>query len=145
MSVKPIPEGYHTVTPYLVVKGVSQLLDFLKQAFGAEEIHRSAMPDGTVMHAEIQIGNSRVMLGEAKGEHKPSQSMLYLYVEDTDAMYKRAMQAGGISIMEPTNQFYGDRNAGVKDHCDNQWWIATHVEDVSAEEMEKRMKTAKAC
>jgi PhnB protein len=103
------------------------------------------MPDGTVMHAEIQIGNSRVMLGEAKGEHKPSQSMLYLYVEDTDAMYKRAMQAGGISIMEPTNQFYGDRNAGVKDHCDNQWWIATHVEDVSAEEMEKRMKTAKAC
>ena len=143
MSVKPIPEGYHTVTPYLVVQGVSQLLEFLKQAFAAKEIYRSALPDGTVMHAEIEIGNSRVMLGEAKGEYKPTPSMLYLYVEDTDAVYKRAIEAGGISVMEPANQFYGDRNAGIKDRCDNQWWIATRIENLSAEEIAERAKTAK--
>ncbi len=138
MAVKPIPEGFHTVTPYIVVEGVPKLIDFLKQAFEAKEINRHAQPDGTIMHAEVKIGDSIVMMGEARGEHKPMPSMLYLYVKDADAVYKRAVQAGATSVMEPADQFYGDRSGGVKDLCGNQWWIATHKEDVSPEEMTKR-------
>ena len=93
MAVKPIPEGYHTVTPYLVVEGVPKLIEFLKAAFGAREIHRTALPDGSVMHAEVQIGDSRVMMGEASGGMKPIPAMLYLYVPDVDAVYERAVRA----------------------------------------------------
>lgn len=138
MVVKPIPEGFHTVTPYLLVKGVAQVLDFLKQAFDAKEITRSAMPDGTVMHAQVKIGDSFVMMGEAGGPWQPMPGSIYLYVPDTDATYKRALKAGATSVMEPADQFYGDRNAGVKDSVGNMWWISTHVEDVSPEEMKKR-------
>ncbi len=142
MAVKPIPEGYHTVTPYLVGPGMSKLIDFLKQAFDAKEIMRMARPDGAIMHAEVRIGNSPVMMGEPQGDQKPLPAMLYLYVNDTDATYKRALQAGGTSIMEPSNQFYGDRNGAVRDPCGNQWYIATHVEDVPPEEMAKRAQAA---
>ncbi len=93
MAVKPIPQGYHSVTPYLVVDGAAKLLEFLKQAFGAEETSpRMARPDGTIMHAEIRIGDSRVMLGEPMGEFKPMPAALYVYVNDCDAVYKRALQ-----------------------------------------------------
>jgi uncharacterized glyoxalase superfamily protein PhnB len=138
MAVKPIPDGYHTVTPFLVLQGVARFIEFLQQAFGAEAKVCMRMPDGTVRHAEVRIGDSMVMMGEAGGEHKPMQSSLYLYVPDTDAVYRRALQAGATSIMEPADQFYGDRNAGVKDAWGNQWWIGTHKEDVPPEEMEKR-------
>jgi PhnB protein len=138
MVVKPIPEGYHTIIPYLVVQGAAQLIDFLKQAFGAEEILRMARPDGTIMHAEIKIGDSRVMIGEAQGEFTPMPAMLHLYVEDTDTVYRRALQAGATSLREPEGQFYGDRIGGVRDSFGNQWWIATHIEDVSTEEMARR-------
>ena len=138
MAVKPIPDGFHTVTPYLVVQGVSKLIDFLKQAFEAKEIERHSRPDGSIMHAQVQIGDSMVMMGEAMGEFQPMPAMIYVYVNDTDAVYKRALQAGATSVMEPADQFYGDRNAGVKDQCGNQWWIATHIEDVSPEELAKR-------
>ena len=138
MTVQPIPEGYHTVTPYLIVSGVPQLIDFLKQAFGAEEMVRMAQSDGTIGHAEVKIGTSRVMMGEAGGEFKPMPTMLHLYVEDTDAVYQRALQAGATSLMEPTDQFYGDRMSAVQDAFGNQWWIATHIEDVSHEEIAKR-------
>ena len=138
MTVQPIPEGYHTVTPYLIVSGVPQLIDFLKQAFGAEEMVRMAQSDGTIGHAEVKIGTSRVMMGEAGGEFKPMPTMLHLYVEDTDAVYQRALQAGATSLMEPTDQFYGDRMSAVQDAFGNQWWFATHVEDVSHEEIAKR-------
>lgn len=138
MAVKPIPDGFHTVTPYLLVNDVTKLIDFLKQAFDAQEIHRSSMPDGSVMHAQVQIGDSMVMMGKASDEYKPMPAMMYLYVEDMDKLYKRAIQAGGTSLREPTNEFYGDRVGGVKGPCGNQWWIATHVEDVSPEEMTKR-------
>ena len=138
MPVKPIPDGYHTVTPYLSGQGVATLSDFLQQAFDANETHRSLRPDGTIWHAEVQIGDSRVMMGEATDQWKPAASAIYLYVPDTDATYKRALQAGGTSLMEPADQFYGDRNAGVKYPCGNSWWIATHVEDVSPAEMERR-------
>jgi uncharacterized glyoxalase superfamily protein PhnB len=138
MTVKPIPEGYHTVTPYLVVQGAAQLVEFLKQAFEAEEIHRMALPDGTISHAEVKIGDSRVMLSEASGEYKPMPAMLHLYVKDTDAVYQRALQAGATSLREPEDQFYGDRLGGLRDSFGNQWWLATHIEDVSPEEMTRR-------
>jgi PhnB protein len=137
-NVKPIPDGYHTVTPYLIVPEVAKLIDFLTQAFEAKAGHRSTRPDGSIGHAEVTIGDSRVMMGEASAQWKSMPCAIYLYVNDTDATYKRALQAGATSLMEPANQFYGDRNAGVKDSAGNQWWIATHVEDVSPAEMEKR-------
>lgn len=142
MAVKPIPEGYNTVTPYLIVKGVPALIDFLKQAFDAKEIERHSQPDGSVMHAEVKIGDSILMMGEAAGKWSPMPAGFYLYVTDTDAVYKRAMQSGATSVMEPMDQFYGDRNAGVKDPSGNQWWIATHKEDVSREELAKRAEAA---
>jgi PhnB protein len=138
MAVKPIPDGYHSVTPYLVVQGVPKLLDFLRQAFGAQEVFRMARPDGTIMHAEIRIGDSVVMMGEPMGDMAPMPGSLYLYVNDTDAIYQRALQAGATSVMEPMDQFYGDRSAGVKDAVGNHWWIATHKEDVPPEELAKR-------
>ena len=138
MTVKPMPDGYHSVTPYLSVPGVAKLLDFLQQAFEAQELHRMPRPDGTIMHAEVRIGDSLVMMGEPMGSAQPMFGSLYLYVHDVDAVYKRALQAGATTTSEPADQFYGDRSAGVKDPVGNQWWIATHKEDVPPEEMAKR-------
>ena len=138
MAVKPIPEGFHTVTPYLTVKGIPQLIKFMKEAFDAKELFKMDNPDGAVMHAEIKVGDSIIMMGEAGENHQPMPCSLYLYVEDADKVYDRAIKAGATSIMKPADQFYGDRNAGVKDSSGNTWWIGTHIEDVSPEEMEKR-------
>lgn len=138
MAVKPIPEGFHSVTPYLVVRGVPRLLDFLKQAFDATERFRMPRPDGTIMHAEVRIGDSIVMMGEATGEMQPMPGSMYLYVADTDATYQRALQAGATSSMAPADQFYGDRSAAVTDPMGNRWWIATHREDVPPEELARR-------
>jgi len=137
-NVQPIPEGSHTITPYLVVEGVPKLIEFLKQAFGAQELGRMARPDGGVMHAEVKVGDSKLMMGEPMGDWKAKPCSLYLYVEDVDAVYQRAIQAGGTSVSEPSDQFYGDRTGGVIDPSGNYWGIATHVEDVSHEEMAKR-------
>ncbi len=138
MAVNPIPDGYHTVTPYLLVAGVPKLIEFMKKAFGGEETECMAMEDGTVMHAQVKIGDSIIMMGDPRGQCEPTPASLYLYAPDTDAVYRRAIEAGGESVMEPTDQFYGDRNAGVKDPVGNTWWIATHIEDVSPEELRKR-------
>lgn len=138
MAVKPIPDGYHTVTPVLTVADAAALIQFLKQAFEAKEVYRLDGPNGTVMHAEVRIGTSMVMLGEATHECKPSHATIALYVEDADALYKRALQAGAASVREPSDQFYGDRSAGVKDPAGNQWWIHTHIEDVPPEEIKRR-------
>ncbi len=138
MAVKAVPDGYHTITPYLAIPGVAKLLDFVKAAFGAEELERHGRPDGPVMHAQVRIGDSRVMMGEPHAPWPTMPAALYLYVPDTDATYRRALQAGATSVMEPADQFYGDRNAGVKDPCGNLWWIATHIEDVSEAELAKR-------
>jgi PhnB protein len=140
-KVKPIPEGHHTVTPYIVVTGVAKLIDFAKEVFGATEVHLSKRPDGTVMHAEIKIGDSIVMMGEG-AQFKAFPAMLHLYLEDCDAVYRRAIQAGAKSLREPADQLYGDRTGGVEDAFGNQWWIATHVEDVTPEEIERRAKAA---
>jgi len=138
MAVKAIPDGYHTVTPYLIVQGAGQLIDFLKLAFDAQETERITAPDGAIAHAEVRIGDSIVMMSDAGGERAPMPSGLYLYVNDTDAVYISALRAGATSIVEPADQFYGDRSAGVKDPVGNQWWIATHKEDVSPEELKRR-------
>jgi uncharacterized glyoxalase superfamily protein PhnB len=139
-AVKPIPDGYRTVTPYLVVRNVPRLIEFVQQAFGATELMRSLRPDGSVMHAEVSIGDSRVMMGEASGSWPPMPGCVHLYVVDTDALYHLALQAGATSLREPTNQFYGDRMAGVQDPVGNQWWIATRVENVSPIEVALRAK-----
>ena len=137
-SVQPIPDGSHTVTTYLVAEGIPKLIDFLKQAFGAQELARLALPDGKVAHAEVKIGDSKLMMGAAMGDWKAQPCSLYLYVEDVDAVHQRAVQAGGTSVRKPADQFYGDRTGGVMDPCGNYWGIGTHIEDVSHEEMEKR-------
>ena len=143
MPVKPIPDGYHSITPYLVVHGAAGIIEFAKQAFDAQEILRMPGPNGTVGHAEFRVGDSVVMIADAGSEHAQRPANLMLYVPDVDAVYERALKAGGISEREPSNQFYGDRSAGVSDPAGNRWWIATHVEDVSAEEMQRRMAQTK--
>ena len=144
MPVRHIPEGYHTVTPLVSVKGVGRLIEFMKKAFGATEHYRFESPDGGVMHAELRIGESVVMLGEAMPGSSPMPTGLYLYVEDADATYRKALEAGGESVEEPANRFWGDRVATIKDFAGNRWWIATHVEDVSSEELNRRAKHAMA-
>lgn len=143
-KVKPIPDGYHSVTPVLMVDGAARLVAFLKQAFDAKEKDLFLDPNGRVAHAEITIGDSIVQLSDATGEWKPIQVALLVYVSDTDATYKRALKAGGTSLREPADAFYGDRTGGVKDPFGNSWWIATHREDVSREELVRRMKAQRS-
>jgi PhnB protein len=137
-AVKPIPDGYHNVQPYMIVRGAKGLLEFVKKTFDAKETELMAGPDGTVMHAEVKIGDSTVMMSDAQGPWQPTQAALYVYVPNVDETYKRALAAGATSAMEPSDQFYGDRHGGVKDSWGNFWWIATRVEDVSKEEMQRR-------
>jgi PhnB protein len=136
--VEPVPEGYRTVTPYLIVGNATRLLDFLAQAFGAHERMRMPGPNETIGHAEVTIGDSVVMVADANEQFPTRTGTIHLYVEDCDDTYSRALEAGGTSAREPTTEFYGDRMAGVDDPFGNQWWIATHVEDVSPEEMQRR-------
>jgi uncharacterized glyoxalase superfamily protein PhnB len=138
MPVDPIPAGYHSVTPYLVVKDGDKTLQFLQRGLGAELKGRHNLPNGRLMHAEVLIGDSPVMIGEARDAHRPMPCMLYLYVRDCDAAYERALAAGAQSVQEPVNQFYGDRSGGVVDAEGNQWWFGTRVEEVSPEELERR-------
>jgi len=142
MPVKPIPDGHHTVTPYLIVPDAAGQIVFLERAFDAKEVGRFPGPDGRIMHAEVRIGDSVVMMGEVAGARKPMPAVLHVYALDTDALYKRALQAGATSIREPADQFYGDRSAGVRDAAGNEWWIATHIEDVSLDEMKRRAAAA---
>jgi PhnB protein len=128
MAVKPIPEGYHSVTPYLIVEGVERLIEFLKRAFDAKEILRTTGGAGGI-HAEVRIGDSVVMMGDAGRGFAAMPASIYLYLNDVDTAYQRALQAGASSLEEPADQPYGDRRAGVKDSCGNIWWIATHIKD----------------
>jgi uncharacterized glyoxalase superfamily protein PhnB len=139
MAVKTVPEGYHTVTPYLVVPDAAAVIDFVTAAFGATLLHAARRPDGSIMHAEVQVGDSRVMIGQSAD--RAMRAMLYLYVPDVDATYRQAVAAGGVSIAEPADQFYGDRHGAVSDPAGNQWWIATHFEDVSPDEVARRAQS----
>ena len=140
MSVNPIREGFHTITPYLAVNQAAELIEFLKNAFDAEQTHFGRRPDGSIMHAELRIGDSMVMIGEATKEFGPMPTNIYLYVTECDVVYKQALEAGGQSIFEPTDMPSGERYGGVKDPCDNVWWVATHFEDVTPEEEQQRWK-----
>jgi PhnB protein len=143
MAVRPVPEGFHTVTPYLVVKDAAALVDFMQRAFGARDAQVARTPDGVVVHADVIIGDSHVMVGQAGGSNPPFPGMIYLYVPDCDATYAQSLKAGGTSLQPVATQFYGDRHGAVNDPWGNQWWIATHVEDVGPDELERRMKTAR--
>lgn len=138
--VHHIPQGHHTVTPYLVVPDGDALVEFMEKAFGARVVDRNYDGEGRLMHADLVVGDSHVMLGQANEQFSATRAMVHLYVEDVDATYRRALDAGAESIREVSDQFYGDRSGGVQDPSGTQWWIATHVEDVSPEEMERRMR-----
>ena len=149
-NVKPIPEGYHAVTPYLIVKGAAKAIEFYKQAFGAIETFRMPQPDGKIGHAEIQIGDSRIMLADEFLERNirgpeslgGTPVMIHLYIDDVDTVGKRAVAAGAKEIRPVQNQFYGDRSGMFADPFGHQWNIATHVEDLSVEEVGKRAAAA---
>jgi PhnB protein len=147
MAVKPIPEGYHTITPYLIVKGAARAIEFYKQAFGATEIMRYPGPNDTIMHAEIKIGDSVVMLADepAGGEFRTPQALggstvgLMIYVQDVDRVFKNAVSLGARETRPVQDQFYGDRSGNLTDPYGHIWTIATHKEDVSQQEMQRRM------
>ncbi len=148
MAAKPIPLGYHTLTPYINIKGAAEAIEFYKKAFGAKEVGRITMASGVIAHAEIEIGDSKIMLAEESaqwGNKSPvtlggSPVCLCLYVEDVDAVFARALAAGAkvTDGMEVKDQFYGDRTGSVTDPFGHKWTIMTHKEDVSFEEMQKR-------
>ncbi len=145
-NVSPVPPGYNSVTPYLVVSDAAKAIEFYKQAFGATEVSRMEGPHGKIGHAELRIGNSMLMLSdEMPGWGNPSPATLggspvslFLYLEDVDSVYSRALQAGAQSTMEPTDQFWGDRYGKIIDPFGHNWGLATHVEDVSPEEIARR-------
>jgi len=138
-QAKPIPEGFHSVTPYLVVDGAAKIIRFIKEAFGAQPVFEPmTRPDGKIMHAQYRIGDSIVMISDSSERAKPTSCMLHLYVPNVDAVFEKAVKAGGVSEQEPANQFYGDRSGGLRDPAGNRWYIATHVEDVAPAELKKR-------
>ena len=148
MAIKPIPAGYHTLTPYINIKGAVEAIEFYKKAFGAKEIGRITMAGGTIAHAEIQIGDSKIMLAEESEQwgNKSPQTLggspvcLCLYVEDVDVVFAQALAAGATVTgeMEVKDQFYGDRSGSLTDPFGHKWTIMTHKEDVSFEEMQER-------
>lgn len=152
-KVKPIPEGYHTLTPYLIIKGAADAIEFYKQAFNAIEIMRMPQPDGRIGHAQIKIGDSQIMLADefpemnAYGPQEGVRSpvMLHLYVEDVDSLFNQAVAAGASVLRPLQDQFYGDRSGGLIDPFGHVWYMATHIEDLSPEELHERAAKAKPC
>jgi PhnB protein len=143
---RAIPEGYHSITPYLVIKGAANAIDFYKRAFGATEVMRMASPDGKIGHAEITIGDSRIMLADEYPEmgHRSPQSIggtgvsLMVYLENVDEVFNRAVAAGARQLQPVKDQFYGDRSGTLRDPFGHEWTLSTHVEDVSPDEMRRR-------
>ena len=150
MPVKSIPEGYHSVTPYLIVRGAADAIEFYKKAFGAVELFRMPAPGGKIGHAEIKVGDSPIMLADEHPEigYNGPQSLggspvsLMIYVDDVDAVFNRAVEAGAVVKEAPQDKFYGDRMGTLTDPYGHRWHVATHQEDVSPEEMERRAKAA---
>ena len=151
-KVKPIPEGHNSVSPYLIVNGADRALDFYKKAFGATELMRFSAPVGKIGHAEVRIGDTVVMIADEHPDHDAhaprkfggSPVSLHLYLDDVDAVWARATAAGGKVKQPLTHQFYGDRNGALEDPIGHTWHLSSHVEDVSAEEIARRMKTMTA-
>jgi PhnB protein len=149
-KVKPVPDGYHTATPYLTVQGAADAIDFYKRAFGAQELFRMPGPGGKIMHAEIRIGDSPIMLADESniGETKAPQTLkgstagIFLYLEDVDTTFQKALRAGAKQNAAVENMFWGDRFGKLTDPFGQVWMLATHIEDVSPSEIEKRMAAA---
>ncbi len=137
-GIRPVPEGYHVVTPWIISRDTAELLDFVREAFGAEEMGRVPAEDGSIGHAEFRIGDSIVMAFDAKEGWPDTPGFFRLYVEGGDEVYRRALEAGAVSVTEMTDLFFGDRVGRVRDPQGNVWWIQTRVEEVGPEEMEKR-------
>lgn len=150
MSVKAVPDGYHTLTPHLILNDASSAIEFYKKAFGAEEIHRMADPAGKIMHAEIQIGDSRLMLGEEYPEYgiQSAKSLggspvtVSLYVDNADKVFETAVAAGATAIMPMADQFWGDRYGKLTDPYGHTWAIMQHIKDMTPEEMGKAAEEA---
>jgi uncharacterized glyoxalase superfamily protein PhnB len=132
------PEGFHSVTPYLTVQGASRLIEFLKQAFGAEQLGVYPKPDGTIGHACMKVGNSMVELADGTDQWPPMPCALHVYVPNVDIVHEQAVKAGGISLHAPVDQVYGERSSVVRDMCGNNWYIATRTETLTEEEIVKR-------
>lgn len=150
MSVNPIPEGYHSVTPYLIVKGAAKAIDYYKKVFGAIEIMRMPGPNGSVGHAELKIGDSIIMLAdEQQGNYRSPEGLggspvsLMVYVDDVDKTFKQAISSGAKETRALQDQFYGDRSGNLVDPFGHVWTVATHKEDVSEAEMQRRMSQMK--
>ncbi len=149
-AVKPIPDGYHSVTPYLIIRGAADALEFYKKAFGAIELFRMQQPDGKVGHAEMKIGDSAIMLADEHPEMKVvgpqtlggTSVSLLIYVENVDEFFKHALSSGATEQRPVEDKFYGDRGGSLADPYGHVWHIATHTEDLSPEEMEKRAAAA---
>jgi PhnB protein len=149
-TVRPIPDGYHTATPYLICNGAADAIEFYKKAFGAVEVMRMPMPGGKLGHAEIKIGDSNIMLADESPEngiHSPQHfggtpASVLLYVEQVDTVFKQAVSAGAKAVRPPQDMFYGDRTSWIIDPFGHSWYIHTHVKDVSPEEMRKAMQHA---
>ncbi len=148
MSVKPIPDGYHTVTPYLIVDGAADAIEFYEKGLGASELMRLPGPGGKLMHAEIQVGNSRIMLADEvpeMGFRGPktlggAAVSICLYVEDVDSLFQQAVDAGATQLRPLQDQFYGDRSGTLQDPFGHVWTMATHVEDLTPEQIAERMQ-----
>jgi PhnB protein len=145
MAVKPVPDGYHSVTPYLIIKGANRAIEFYKNSFGAQEIMRFPGPNGTIGHAELRIGDSVIMLADEQQSHRGPEAFggspvsLMIYVPDVDKAFKQAIANGAKETRPVQDQFYGDRSGNLVDPFGHVWTVSTHVEDVSAEEMQRRM------
>jgi|EndMetStandDraft_4_1072995.scaffolds.fasta_scaffold229214_1 PhnB protein len=138
MAQKFIPEGYPQLSPYLIVDEPAALIQFIADVFGAKETRRHEDDKGRIAHAEMRIGDAVIMMGGASEAWPAAPAAMYVYVEDTDAAYQRGLAAGATSLQEPADQFYGDRSAGIRDRFGNQWFIGTHLEKVSEEELKRR-------
>jgi len=143
MSIKPIPKGFHAITPYLFTKGAGRLIDFVSAAFEGELIFQQKRPDGATMHATMRIGDLMLMLADPTDEFGAMPTSIYLYVTDCDAVYQRALNSGGASVFPIMTLPSGERYGGIKDPCGNIWWVATHVEDVPPDEQKRRWKQFK--
>jgi PhnB protein len=147
---KPIPAGYHTATPYLVIRDAARAIEFYKEAFGAQEMVRMGGPEGKIAHAEIKIGDSMIMLADEMGLNRSPQTLggspvsIFLYVDDVDSVFNQTVRAGAKADMPPTDMFWGDRFGKLTDPFGHLWGLATHVEDVPPEEMERRGREAMA-
>lgn len=139
MKVNPVPEGFHSVTPFLHVEDAVNLINFLVHAFDARVRHTTTLADGSLINANLIIGDSIIEISQVRGDFQPMPAALHLYVEDVDSLYQKAVELGGLSVAEPADQLYGDREAFIIDPAGNHWYLATRIENLTTEEINRRM------